>query len=118
LGGLLADRALLEGARRDPRGPLSSLCPAPPVGPGEDRSACEVGVLVGVALAPGVRLVFLLGPPQHHRTSKRNSVSPMRMLSPGLSSASPCSSRELSSVPLVEFMSSTKYPPPRLNTRA
>src|SRR5262249_39569161 len=105
-------------ARRDPRGHLSSLCPAHPVGHGEDRSACEVGVLVGVALAPGVRLVCLLDHPQHHDTSKRNSVSPMRMLSPGLSSASPCSSRALSRVRLVEFMPSTKSPPPRLNTRA
>ena len=99
----------LEGAGRDPRGDLAGLRAAHPVGDGEQRRAGEVGVLVRVALPAGVGLVRLLGDCVSIRTtSKRNSVSPIRITSPGVSSASPWSSRELSRVPLVEFMSSTK----------
>ena len=98
----------LEGAGGDPGGHLAGLRAAHPVGDREDRRPREVGVLVRVALAAGVGLVSLLGDDQHQETSKRNSVSPIRIPSPGLSSASPCSSREFSRVPLVEFRSSTK----------
>ena len=117
-GGVVVARAALEGAGGDPGGDLAGLRAAHAVGHGEQRRPGEVGVLVGVPLAPGVGLVCLLGDVQHQDTSKRNSVSPIRITSPGVSSASPCSSRELRSVPLVEFMSSTKYAPERLKTRA
>src|SRR4029077_12344010 len=116
---LVADpAAALEGTRGDSRGDLAGLRAAHPVGDGEQRCAREVGVLVRVALSAGVCLVGLVGDYQHQETSKRNSVSPIRITSPGRISASPCSSCELRSVPLVEFRSSTKYPPRRLNTRA
>ena len=110
--------ALLECARGDSGSHLAGLRPTHAVGDGEERRAGEVGVLVRVALAAGVGLVSFFGDDQHQETSKRNSVSPIRITSPGVSSASPCSSRELRSVPLVEFMSSAKYAPERLNTRA
>src|ERR671924_317891 len=92
------------------------LRPAHPVGHGEERRPGEVRILVGLPLPPGIGLVCLFRDFQHQDTSKRNSVSPIRITSPGSSPASPCSSRELRSVPFVEFMSSTKYAPERLNT--
>ena len=76
-------RTSLERLGRDPRGDLAGLRAAHPVGDGEQRRARVVGVLVGVPLAPGVGLVCLLGDPQHQDTSKRNSVSPIRITSPG-----------------------------------
>src|SRR4051812_42943409 len=109
---------MLEGAGGDPRRDLARLRASHPVGDREQRRLGVVGVLVGLPLAPGVGLVCLLGDDQHQDTSKRNSVSPIRIMSPGVSSASPCRSRELRSVPLVELMSSTKYAPERLKTRA
>ncbi len=117
-GCLVVARAALEGAGGDSGGHLSGLGSAHAVGHGEQRRLGVVGVLVGVPLAPGIGLVCLLGDDQHQDTSKRSSVSPIRITSPGVSSASPCSSRELRSVPLVESMSSAKYAPERLNTRA
>lgn len=91
LAGLVIERALLEGPGGDPRGDLTGLGAAHPVGDREHGRTGEVGVLVGVALATRVGLVGLLGDHEGHRqeTSKVNSVSPIRILSPGVSSASP-----------------------------
>ena len=109
LGGVVVERAALEGPRGDPRGDLTGLGAAHPVRDREDGRAREVGVLVGVPLAARVGLVGLLGDHQRHGqlTSNVNSVSPILILSPGRSSASPCRSAELRRVPLVEPMSST-----------
>src|SRR5262249_24621564 len=110
LGGRLSARAplALEGAGRDPRGNLTGLGAAHAVGDGEQRRAGGVGGLVRVALPAGVCLVSFFGDGEHQETSKRNSVSPIRITSPWVSSASPCNSRELSRVPFVELRSSTK----------
>ena len=99
----------VEGVGRGFRGDLARLRPAHAVGDDEDRRPHEEGVLVGVALAPGVGAKGLVVDPQHvyPEASYLNSVSPIRTTSPSISSASPFRVASLSRVPLVEFMSST-----------
>jgi hypothetical protein len=69
LGGLRVVDVVLERPRRDPRGDLTGLGAPHPVRDGEHGRAGEVGVLVGVPLAAGVRLVGRLGDYQRHPTS-------------------------------------------------
>jgi hypothetical protein len=85
----------LEGLDRDPRGDLAGLRPAHAVGDDEQRRAREQRVLVGAPLAPGVGAGVLLGDAQHQSTSKVNSLSPMRTLSPGCRGLGVCSSSSL-----------------------
>ena len=55
----------VEGVGRGLGGHLARLCPAHAVGDDEDRRSHEEGVLVGVALPPGVGAEGLVLDPQH-----------------------------------------------------
>ena len=63
LGGVA--EPVLEGLHRDPRGDLSGLRAAHPVGDDEQRRAREQRVLVRAPLAPRVGARVLLGDAQH-----------------------------------------------------
>ena len=81
----------VEGVGGGFRGDLAGLGAAHAVGDDEDRRADEERVLVGAALAAGVGAERLVVDPQHQSVpvSNLNSVSPIRITSPSISSASP-----------------------------
>ena len=112
LGRLISSLGGLERLGGDARGDLARLGSSHPICDGEHRCAGEEGVLVCGALAARVGSEGLLDDAQHHSppgicSSKRSSVSPMRITSRSEISASPSSVAPLRTVPLVEFRSST-----------
>jgi hypothetical protein len=81
LGARAVGKLVVEGAHRDLGGDLARLGAAHAVGDHEQGRAHEEVVLVALPLQPEVRPVPMLSDSQHHR-SKRNSLSPIRIVSP------------------------------------